>query len=407
MTELADAVLPLIRTSSDLHRWSASNRHGSQMRDAVDILEQSRATGTDPAEVLDVTQRAIASSLKIIMRADDSSGIIGDVIRDLLDLHPLVAAEAQVSPAKLVRWMLRFQFEEECDFFHLDPVAYAPALGEGGMRSYRTELDRIRADLGPASESAVSFSHRHFLLEELDRRLAVHDRDVDAIVRTHVRDDNVPAWSTDAAEALAEIGEIDAAIEWAQHAADHPGAAHQAIAGAEYWCRLLAEHRPDKELEARQTIFRRWPDATHAARLHRAAGEGWSDVRDEIMAALSDRPREAVAFAVGTLEDPRLAWTLAHDLVLDDNASWVRVADAYRGIDPVATVPVYTRVAADILTATDVRAYKRAATLLARARDLSTGTTREGEVAAVVAELRETYKRRSRMLQELDRVGLR
>jgi len=23
--------------------------------------------------------------------------------------------------------------ETECDFFHLDPVAYAPALGEAGM----------------------------------------------------------------------------------------------------------------------------------------------------------------------------------------------------------------------------------------------------------------------------------
>lgn len=406
MTELADTVLPLIRTSSDLHRWSASNRHGSQMRDAVDILEQARATGTDPTDVLDVTQRAIASSLKIIMRADDSSGIIGDVIHDLLDLHPAVAAEAQASPAKLVRWMLRFQFEEECDFFHLDPVAYAPALGEDGMRSYRAELDRIRADLGPAPEPVVSFSHQHFVLDEVDRRLAVHDRDVDAIIRTHVRNDNVPAWSTDAARALEEIGEIDAAIEWAQRAADHPHGGHQAVRGAEHWCQLLAEHRPAKELAARRTIFRRWPDSTHAARLHRAAGASWPDMSAEVMAALSDRPREAVAFAVSTLEDPHLAWTLAHDLVLDDNESWVRVADAYRAIDPVATVPVYTRVAADILTATDVRAYKRAATLLARAQNLAAGTGHEGEVAGLVAELRETYKRRSRMLQEFTRAGL-
>ena len=80
MTELADAVLPLIRTRSDLHRWSASNRHGSQMHDAVDLLQGARATGTDPKDILDVTQRAVASSLKIIMRDDDSSGIIGGAI---------------------------------------------------------------------------------------------------------------------------------------------------------------------------------------------------------------------------------------------------------------------------------------------------------------------------------------
>lgn len=405
MTELADAVLPLIRTSSDIHRWSASNRHGSQMHDAVDILEEARATGADPKDVLDVTQRAIASSLRIIMRADDSSGIIGDAIRRLLDLHPEAATEARASPAKLVRWMLRFQFEEECDFFTLDPVAYAPALGEDGMRSYRAELDRIRAELGPP-ESGRSFSHTRFVLDEVGQRLAVHDRDINAIIRTHVRDDNVPAWSVDAARALAEIGEVSAAIEWARRAADHPTGGHQAIAGAEYWCQLLTEHRPDELSDARLTVFRRWPNATHAARLHQTLGATWPDVRDEVMAALTGNPREAVNFALGTLKDPALAWQLAHDLVLEDNGAWVRVADAYRRIDPVATVPVYTRVATDTLVATDVRAYKHSAKLLARAQDLAAGTEREGEITDLVAELRQTYKRRGRMLQEFDRAGL-
>ena len=406
MTELADAVLPLIRTSSDIHRWNASNRHGSQMHDAVDILEEARATGADPKDVLDVTQRAIASSLKIIMRADDSSGIIGDAIRRLLDLHPVAADEVRVSPAKLVRWMLRFQFEEECDFFTLDPVAYAPALREDGMRIYRAELDRIRAELGPAPEAEFSFSHTRFVLDDLERRLAVHDRDVDAIIRTHVRDDKVPAWSTDAARALAEIDNHDAAIEWAQRAADHRTGGHQAIAGAEYWCQLLAEHRPDELGDARLTVFRRWPNATHAARLHQAVGATWPDVRDEVMATLAGDPREAVNFALGTLKDPELAWQLAHDLVLEDGGTWVRVADAYRRIAPVATVPIYSRVATDTLVATDVRAYKHAAKLLARAQDLAAGTEREGEVTDLVAELRETYKRRRRMLQEFDRAGL-
>lgn len=406
MTELADAVLPLIRTNSDIHRWRASNHHGHQMHEAVDILEEERESGADPKDVLDVTQRAIASSLKIIMRADDSSGIIGDAIHRLLDLHPVAAADAHVSPTKLVRWMLRFQFEEECDFFTLDPVAYAPALGADGMRAYRTELDRIRADLGPAPEAEFSFSHSRFVLDDLDRRLAVHDRDVDAIIRTHVRDGRVPAWSTDAARALIEIGEVDTAIEWARRAADHPVGGHQAVAGAEYWCQLLAEHRPEELAEARLVVFRRWPNATHAARLHQAVEATWPDVRDEVMAGLSGDPREAVNFALGTLKDPELGWQLAHHLVLEDGATWVRVADAYRKIDPVATVPTYSRVATDTLVATDVRAYMEAAKLLARAQDLAAGTEHAVEVTDLIAELREKYKRRRRMLQEFDRAGL-
>ena len=63
MSELADAVLPLIRTRADLHRWSASNAHGAQMHEAVDLLEEAARSG-DPAVLFSVTQRAIASALK-------------------------------------------------------------------------------------------------------------------------------------------------------------------------------------------------------------------------------------------------------------------------------------------------------------------------------------------------------
>jgi len=34
---------------------------------------------------------------------------------------------------------MTFQFNNECDFFTLDPVAYAPALGENGMAAYRAK----------------------------------------------------------------------------------------------------------------------------------------------------------------------------------------------------------------------------------------------------------------------------
>lgn len=63
MTDLADAVLPLIRTRADLHRWSVANAHGAQMLDAVAILEQAACTD-DPALVLSVIQKAIASAMK-------------------------------------------------------------------------------------------------------------------------------------------------------------------------------------------------------------------------------------------------------------------------------------------------------------------------------------------------------
>ncbi|MCU1672788.1 MAG: uncharacterized protein JWN77_901, partial [Frankiales bacterium] len=136
MPELADAVLPLIRSRADLHRWSAANAHGKQMHDAVDVLEAAFASH-DPSEVLTVTQKAIASAVTVILRADDSSGIVGDAVRRLLVLHPQVAAAARPPAARLVEWLLDFQLDGRQDFFDVDVVAYAPALGPAGVERYR------------------------------------------------------------------------------------------------------------------------------------------------------------------------------------------------------------------------------------------------------------------------------
>jgi hypothetical protein len=44
--------------------------------------------------------------------------------------------------------------------------------------------------------------HERWVLDWNDRRLAVLDHDVDAIIRTHARDRRIAAWFKDTAEAL-------------------------------------------------------------------------------------------------------------------------------------------------------------------------------------------------------------
>ncbi len=180
----------------------------------------------------------------MIARADDSSGIIGDACRRLLDLHPKVAADARIPAGKLVDWMMKFQFDGDVDYFELDPVAYAPALGLQGMATYRAKLVEVARGLGPRpSEDQRSSPHSHewFTLDWNARRLAVLDHDIDAIIRTHAKDRKVAAWLEDTAEAFEEIDEVDLAIDWAMQATDF-GRGHQRrpsrILPAN-WCRYL------------------------------------------------------------------------------------------------------------------------------------------------------------------------
>jgi hypothetical protein len=403
VTALANAVLPLIRTRADVWRWNIADAHGARMHEAVAILRQA-AEDDDPAEVFAVTQRAIASALKVIMRADDSSGIIGDACYDLLELHPVMAARARPAPTKLVDWMVKFQFDDECDYFTIDPVAYAPALGPDGMAAYRVKLDERAAALGPRTPEN-QFSHARVSLEWNAQRLAVFDRDVDAIIRTHARDRRVAAWLMDTATALMEIGEIDAAIDWAKQATDFDDG-HQARRAADYWCELLAEHRADELLGARVEVFRRWPSSTTAGYLYRDARAAWADYEDEVFERLAPHPRDAVLFAQLSLKDVPLAWNLAHSLGLADARTWSDLVKAYEKLDPLAVLPIHTELVEGELAEADAKNYRSAARRLKKMRKLAAGSSESAEVDELIADLRDRYRRRPRLQQEFDRAGL-
>ncbi|MFV0459817.1 MAG: DUF6880 family protein [Actinomycetales bacterium] len=402
MTTLADAVLPLIRTRSDLHRYSAANAHGRDMHEAIDILEAAIPT-SDPVDIYSVTHKALASSLKVIARADDSSGIIGDACRRLLQLHPQAAAAARTPVGKLIDWMMKFQFDDEVDYFELDPVAYAPALGEVGMASYRKQLAEIEARLGPRPAERWNSHHSHewFTLDWNAQRLAIFDHDIDAIVRTHAKDRKVAAWLEDTAEALEEIGEIDLAIDWAKQATDFDRG-HQSLKAADYWCSLLEAHRPAEALDARLAVFRKWPSSTSAAKLYQAS----PDYRDEIVGTLAPSPRDAVLFALLTLKEPAFAWNLAHSLALDSDHTWNELVNAYEKVDPIATLPIHQRLVENELVEAGAQHYRLAARRLAKMRQLSAGSEKSAEVNDLIAELRETHRRRPRLQQEFDRAGL-
>lgn len=407
VSNLADAVLPRIRTRSDLYRYNAANAHGRDMHEAVDILESAIPT-TDPAEIYSVTHKALASALKVIARADDSAGIIGDACRRLLELHPRAAAAARTPVAKLVDWMMKFQFDDdEVDYFELDPVAYAQALGEVGMASYRKRLAEVEAKLGPrpADRWQSGQSQEWFTLDWNAQRLAVLDRDIDAIIRTHAKDRKVAAWLEDTAEAFEEIGEIDLAIDWAKQATDFDRG-HQSLKAADYWCRLLEAHRPAEALDARLSVFRKWPSSTSAARLHKAAGKSWLAYRDEVVATLAPSPRDAVLFALLTLRNPEFAWNLAHSLALDSNQTWSELVKAYEKVDPIATLPIHRRLVENELVEAGAQHYRLAARRLARMRKLADGSELAGDVDGLIADLRETHRRRPRLQQEFDRAGL-
>jgi hypothetical protein len=409
--------LPLIRARADLHRWGSSRQHGALMHEAVDLLEQAIPTA-DPVEVHTVTHKALTSAIKVIARADDSTGVIGDACRRLLALHPRTAAAASTSPGRLVDWMIAFQFDGDVDYFELDPVAYAPALGPDDITAYRHRLAEIQQRVGnpPADRLAAGHRHEHWVLSWNEQRLAVLDRDADAVIRSHARDRRVARWFYDTAVALVEIDRVDLATDWARQGAEIEPF-HQAQQCADLWCDLLdqqPQYDADDVLAARRSVFDRWPTHSTAARLHdaaTAAGQSWADIDDHVMKRLAQQPWDAVSVALHTLSDPRRAWQLAHDLDLDpdDTRTWSALVTAYEPIDPPATLPVHTKLVERELTHTDAGHYRDAARRLAGMRTLAAKTGDQEHIDHVdrlIADLRLTHRRRPRLQQEFSRARL-
>lgn len=407
MTALADDVLPLIRTRAELYRLGAANAHGRQMHEGVTILQEAFESGAaDPDDVFTVTQKAIASALRVIMRADDSSGIIGDAVRRLLDLHPRVAAAARPAPARLVTWMLDIQFYNDCDFFDVDPAAYAPILGEVGMRRYRNEIAAIRDQLPPPTDNVSQRSWRfESRLNHNARRLAVLDEDVDAIIATHAGDEQYSRQLLDTAKAFEEIGRINLALDWAQRAAD-AAPWHQTVNAYRYLRTLLSDHQPDRLLNVSRHAFNRFPSSQTAAWVRADSGDAWPELSAEVLAALEASPRDAVLFTLNTLGDVPGAWASAHRLEVRDADVWLLLADAYEKTDPLAVIPILSDLAVAELDVSDAKHYRKAARHLKRCRKLAAGTDQAAAVDELVAELRTTNRRRPRLQTEFDKAGL-
>lgn len=277
------------------------------------------------------------------------------------------------------------------------------------MVAYRGRLAEIENGLGerPSDENSWNSAHSHerFTLAWNARRLAVFDHDIDAIIRTHARDRNVAAWFKDTAEAFEEIGEIELAIDWAQQATDF-GHGHQSRTAADYWCRLLQEHRPAEVTRARLAMFRKWPSSSTAAGLRQAAGESWPTYADEVLTTLAASPRDVVIFVLLTLRDTSRAWDLAHTLELDDGSTWAELVKAYEKIDPVATLPIHRELVLGGLAAANAQLYRLAARRLAKMIKISAGTEHDSDVREFIASLRDAHRRRPRLQQEFDRAGL-
>jgi hypothetical protein len=362
------------------------------------VAELENAVDESPSRALvELLQQAVGHVVKAIMHADDSDGLIGDLARELLALHARACDAGVADPVDLAAWMVRFQFDDQ-DFFEVDPVRYASALREVGLAAYRDAVGGRR--------DRDSFAVRY-----ARERLAILDRDVDAVVRLLGGDLTTPYQFIRVAEAMRELGLDDEALAWAQ----------RGIAQTSGWqvSQLYdlacgghnAREEPLEVVALRRAQHERMPSSStyRALRTVAEALDAWSLEQDAARATLQRAdPRGFVDALLGDGE-LELAWSAAVAAPQDALGSdlWLRLAESSERHRPADALAVYQRIADEVLERADRRAYRSAARILQRARAAAQAAGELDAFGEYLTRLREQYRRRPTLITILDNANLR
>ncbi len=400
-----------LRTRRHLDYWGSS----AWARDAAPVVGAlaEEVAFAPSAELVVLLQRAAGHLVKVILRADDSDGMIGDLCRDVLELHRRACTAGVADPQKLAKWMVKFAFEDQ-DFFEIDPVAYAEALGDKGLAVYRREVAK-RSDPAGAPEHRTETlrdfygGFPSFAAKYAAERLAIIDRDVDRLIELLGGDLSSPHQYQRVAEAMVELGDTDDALRWA----------HRGIAETSGWqvaklydlaADLLADANDlDEVVGLRRHHHERMPSASTYAKLQAAAGtvDAWAAEVDRARAVLAERDPAGYIDALLADGEADEAWAAAVTGDREIQASqWLRLAEAREPTAPGDAMAVYLRLADEVLVRADKRAYRDAVRHLKAARRAATADDRVDRFTEHLGGLRERNRRRLSFMAMLDKAGL-
>jgi hypothetical protein len=362
------------------------------------VAELDNAVDESPSrELVGLLQRAVGHVVKVIMHADDSDGLIGDLARDLLELHARACDAGVADPVELATWMVRFGFDDQ-DFFEVDPVRYASALGEAGLAAYRDAVD--------ARRDGDSFAVRY-----ARERLAILDRDVDAIVRLLGGDLTAPHQVSRVADAMRELGLDDEVLAWAERGTAQTSG-WQVSRLYDLACGVRdARGEPLEVLALRRAQHERMPSSSTYRGLRTAAEalDTWPLEQDAARATLQRADVRGFVDALLSDDELELAWKAALAVSRETLGSdlWLRLAERRERDRPADALTVYRRLADEVLERADRRAYHSAARILLRARAAAQAAGEADAFAEYLAGLRERYRRRPTLIAILDKAGLR
>lgn len=170
---LAEAVRAVLPSSGfvDYRRGLAVARDVQEVLDEVErVLDSGQADAAAPA-----LKTALTRVRTLTLRADDSSGSLGDACQRAADLYAKACRQGHPDGVRLARWLVKFRCESP-GWPNLRLAQFVPAWDDKALAAYRAGVQEASVR-GAGQDHWSRFEIDLMLLE-----LADHDGDVDAAV---------------------------------------------------------------------------------------------------------------------------------------------------------------------------------------------------------------------------------
>ena len=237
------------------------------------------------------------------------------------------------------------------------------------------------------------------------------DGDREEIIKQHGGKLTAPYDFIRVAEAMAEIGDDEAVLEWSERGIEQTSG-WQVAQLYDFACAAHTRRgEPVQVLALRRAEHQRTPSLSSYSSLREAALElsAWPIEQPAARAALEQRDTRGFIEALLGDDDIDLAWDIATNTPAETVGQhlWMRLAQRREPQSPADALTVYQRVADEVLDERADRAtYQTAAKILKTARNAADAAGMQNQFQAHLAQLREQYRRRPSLIEILNKAGL-
>jgi hypothetical protein len=275
-----------LRRNPRTHPYHGRREYSDRAREIAVVLAGMIEAGR-AGDVVPLARRAVERVTDGLLHIDDSSGIIGDDLRELTALYAGACAMDPPDAAKLAAWLVASRCDGPGwpDFAVAD---FAPALGEAGLAELARLVDKRRAEGEPGSWSAT------WGVSSLRKELAALSGDVDAQVAVLAQEARSGRDYGEIVSVLQNAGRDRDAEEWARRGlAAEPSSTWTDALREQLAELLLGSGRKDEAVAMYRDVFERRAVHSDYLRLRKAAEQAgqWKDLRGWALDYMRERAR--------------------------------------------------------------------------------------------------------------------